>query len=289
MRLVFVHGRDQQGKNAALLKKSWNDALDLGLAAAGLAQLKDVQVASPYYGDELEKLISQLNAPFVADVATKGGPPDDREATFRGELLRDLAKNAGLSDEQILKESGLEAREKGPLNWAWVHAILRALDKNAHLGDVVLDSFTRDVFVYLTYPAVSKEVDAIVAKDIVGEGPCVVVAHSLGTVVAYRALAALAGAVDVRAFITLGSPLGLDSVRNHLVPPLSKPAGVGVWKNAFDPRDVVALRPLDATTWPIKPPIENFGAVLNGTDNRHGISGYLDDSTVANWIAAATQ
>lgn len=91
MRLVFVHGRDQQGKNAALLKKSWNDALDLGLAAAGLAQLKDVQVASPYYGDELEKLISQLNAPFVADVATKGGA----SRRSRGHVPRRIAARLG--------------------------------------------------------------------------------------------------------------------------------------------------------------------------------------------------
>lgn len=288
MRLVFVHGRDQQGKDAEGLSKSWSDALDIGLAAAKLARLTNVPVSFPYYGDTLLNLVKQLDTPLVEEVATKGGPPDDREAAFRGELLRELADNAGVTEQMILDEAPA-IQERGPLNWPWVHSILRALDNRAHFGDGVLDTFTRDVFVYLTYPAVADQINAIVTQDVQGDGPCVVVAHSLGTIVAYRVLSELGAKVDVRAFITAGSPLGLQAVRNHLEAPLAKPAGVKVWKNAFDTRDVVALKPLDGTTWPIKPLIENYGQVKNKTDNRHGISGYLDDATVAGWISAAAR
>ncbi|WP_233805144.1 hypothetical protein [Paraburkholderia sp. HP33-1] len=69
--------------------------------------------------------------------------------------------------------------------------------------------------------------------------------------------------------------------------PLARPTGVKNWQNAFDKRDVVALLALDGSTWGIQPPIENFGGVDNFTDNRHGISGYLDDATVARWMAKA--
>ena len=69
--------------------------------------------------------------------------------------------------------------------------------------------------------------------------------------------------------------------------PLAKPAGVKNWQNAFDKRDVVALLPLDGSTWRIEPRIENLGGVDNFTGNRHGISGDLDDATAARWMAKA--
>jgi hypothetical protein len=64
---------------------------------------------------------------------------------------------------------------------------------------------------------------------------------------------------------------------------------VTAWYNAYDPKDVVALCPLDAANFPVNPPVENYGRVLNGTDNRHGIIGYLDDADVAKQILDALQ
>ena len=145
----------------------------------------------------------------------------------------------------------------------------------------------REVFAYLKYPTIAQEVDIIVRKAVVGEGPCVVVAHSLGSVVAYRVLISLAGEVDVRAFITLGSPLGLNAIRTKLPRPLCMPHGVKKWQNAYDDRDVVALLPLDATRWAIRPPIENFDGVKNDTDNAHSISGYLNDRHLGQWVVDA--
>jgi hypothetical protein len=44
---------------------------------------------------------------------------------------------------------------------------------------------------------------------------------------------------------------------------------------------VVALNPLDRANFPVTPEVENYSAVINTTDNRHGIAGYLDDPAVA--------
>jgi hypothetical protein len=65
---------------------------------------------------------------------------------------------------------------------------------------------------------------------------------------------------------------------------LVSPPCVGQWFNAYDDRDVVALSPLDARTFNVTPPIENKSDVLNFTDNRHGIEGYLADSVVARQV-----
>jgi hypothetical protein len=96
-------------------------------------------------------------------------------------------------------------------------------------------------------------------------------------------------ALKVRSYVTVGSPLAIRAIRDRLRPiGYPKPA-VATWYNAYDPKDVVALYPLDAQNFPVNPTIENYGKVLNGTDNRHGIIGYLDDADVAKHILDALQ
>jgi len=285
MKLVLVHGRDQQGKDQGDLKLAWLAALEVGLSKANLPALpKDIEF--PYYGDELERLVNEIDAPLVSDVLAKGGAVDARIADFRGRLLEELATSAGVTSAEIDAAYQGAATEKGPLNWEWVQAILRALDRTP-IGVSTLDRFTRDVYVYLTYPAVQMAINNIVSRAI-GEEPCVVVAHSLGTVVTYALMRQPDCRAKVKRLITLGSPLGVNAIRKLLMPPaLENPAGVTSWFNAYDPRDVVALRPLDAATWNIRPLITNKGDVDNHTRNRHGIGGYLDDPTVARWIYEA--
>jgi hypothetical protein len=92
----------------------------------------------------------------------------------------------------------------------------------------------------------------------------------------------------VRKFITIGSPLGLNSVRKYLKVPLRMPVCVeNGWFNAYDKRDVVSLNPLDQTHFNVSPPIVNKSHVENGTSNRHGIEGYLNDEEVAREIYEA--
>jgi hypothetical protein len=54
----------------------------------------------------------------------------------------------------------------------------------------------------------------------------VVVAHSLGTIVSYRLLRRYGAKAQVKLFVTLGSPLGIDVVKARLrPPPLQLPEG----------------------------------------------------------------
>jgi hypothetical protein len=55
----------------------------------------------------------------------------------------------------------------------------------------------------------------------------------------------------------------------------------------MDPRDVVALYPLEKGHFDIDKPIKNVTDVVNDTENRHGISGYLGDARVARMIHQA--
>jgi alpha-beta hydrolase superfamily lysophospholipase len=98
-----------------------------------------------------------------------------------------------------------------------------------------LKFWTEDVALYSNNRAVAKRIDNRVQASI-GDQPCVVVAHSLGSIVAYRVLRAMGRIARVKLLITIGSPLGLRTVRDLLSPPARVfPDGVESWINALSP------------------------------------------------------
>ncbi|MDP6636004.1 MAG: alpha/beta hydrolase [Phycisphaerae bacterium] len=283
MKLIFVHGRSQGGKDADVLKQTWVDAFDEGLKNAGLSRPPGLEIALPFYGDALDALVKELDAPLVEDVVEKGAAGDDAEVVFREEFLQELADGNGITQEQIKEFYDEDVREKGVLNWKWVHAILKALDRHKELSDFALDSFTRDVYVYLTNAGVRRRIDAMVAKELTDE-PCVVVGHSLGSIVAYNVLHNHEHRVP--GYITVGSPLAIKAVKTRLRT-IQIPKSTLSWSNARDAQDVVALFPLDADNFATDRPISNYNDVDNDTDDQHGIVGYLPDKWVARSIHEA--
>lgn len=279
MRLILIHGRDQQGKDCQALQKVWTEALDVGLDAAGLPGIGEHEVVFPYYADNLTAMVNEIKSATAPLVNVKGSESTSAvlDSVQIALLLEVLGKDA------LAAISQEEALHKGLQNTAAAIALARIADRSA-LGQGFLTKLTEDVSTYLQHQVVAKRVNDLVALAI-GTQACVVVAHSLGSIVAYRVLRELGAAAQVRRLITVGSPLGLHTVRKLLSPPARTfPAGVGSWFNAFDPADIVALHPLDEVAWPISPAIENHARVKNHMDNRHGISGYLDDQEVARAI-----
>jgi hypothetical protein len=286
VRLVFVHGRSQQGKDSDQLRATWIKTLHDGAQKLGRTLPDKLDVAFPFYGNTLDDFARRLEIPLTADIRAKGATPNDEFLLFEAEIAEAMRQRAGVTDAQVDQEYGPNPKEKGPLNWEWVHAILRALDKHGGgLSQSAIESFMRDVFLYTTRLGVRDEIDRIVGTAL-SEQPTVVVGHSLGSVVAYNVLRSDRRALHIRALVTVGSPLGIRAIRDQLRP-LRFPAPAAAWYNAFDVRDVVALFPLDAANFPVTPAIENYGKVNNHTDNRHGIVGYLDDADVAKHILNA--
>lgn len=280
VRLVLVHGRAQQGKDPALLKSQWIDALRKGAQAIEKPFPQGLDVAFPYYGDLLDKFAREFDLPLSADVLTKGARADGEFLSFEIAVADELRASSGLTDADIDAEYGMVPKPKGLENLSWVQAILRALDKRAGwLSEATVETFIRDVFLYTRRAGVRAEVDQIVAQTITLE-PTVVIGHSLGSVVAYHVLRNDPRKLRIPLFLTLGSPLAIHAIRDQFRP-LRFPVTVQKWYNAFDARDVVALNALDGVNFPVAPEIENYSRVNNHTDNRHGIVGYLDDPEVA--------
>jgi PGAP1-like protein len=285
--LVLIHGRSQQMKNSTELKKTWVQALKTGLDDARLSlALDDSKIHFPYYGDTLIAMMDgDRDVPeiVVKGVSDASGP----EQAFSMEVFREMLEQNGVTNEQIELElaEGDAIRvvaKKGPLNWPWVLAGLRVLDRSKRAGAWAVSTFTHDVYVYLTDDDIREEINDGVRKAMRDE-PTVVIAHSLGTIVAYTLLkSAEANAWKVPTLITLGSPLAVAAVAAR-IRPLDRPACVGAWYNGRDNRDTVALFPLAPKKFPVEP-ITAKNDIHNTSDNHHGIESYLADPDVARWI-----
>jgi hypothetical protein len=291
--LVFVHGRAQEHKDASALKAEWLETLAEGLRKGGLSlPIAEPDVRFPYYGDTLYDLVDGKSADEAARVIVRGEAGDADEARFTRAIMREIQQKIGISDAQLAAVAGQEVVNRGPLQWEWFQGFLRAVDRYVPFGSgSSIALFTHDVYQYLKNSNIRDTMDAGVAAALTSGVETVVVAHSLGTVVAYNLLRQQGqprGWNCVR-FITLGSPLGVGEIRKTLrgFAPIRCPPCAKRWFNALDPRDVVALYPLDTTCFPLDPAapaIENKLDVRNKTSNRHGIAGYLDDEEVARRI-----
>lgn len=118
-----------------------------------------------------------------------------------------------------------------------------------------------------------------------GGGPFVVIAHSQGSMIAYDVLRRLGKAdADVRLFLTIGSPLGIQEVQDVLseAAPLQNPACVDRWVNVADRLDPVAADPFLANDFTPGDIVDIVDAGLNRDSPRHphSATGYLHTNDV---------
>ncbi len=210
--IVGVHGAFHELWGPHQIAGRWIPAIRDGLALAG-ADIEPDRIAVSFYGDL-----------FRPDPTT---PLDDAD-------LREVARRTGLLDAatQLVGTDGLAA----------------LVD---HIGREQVRRTIAQLGRYFDDPALR---DAVRARVLASIGPDtrVVVAHSLGTIVAYEVLAALPGPARLD-LVTIGSPLGHHAVVGvDLLPPLHDGAGrwpacVRRWTNITAVHDPVADgRPLAA-------------------------------------------
>jgi hypothetical protein len=287
MRVLFVHGRGQGGKDAAALQTEWIDTLKKGYSSAGLTFPADLKIDFPFYGDELDARVEKAKLPLPKEIAKKGGEASSPYEEFVRESLEELKTTAQITDVEVEAEAGPipPSTEKGIANWRLTQAIARIIDKRlTGVATYTIDRFLRDVYLYVSDRNVTRAINKIVTDKLTDE-PTVVVSHSLGTVVAYKVLLEQPQR-KLRRHITVGSPLGLKSISSKLGV-LKYPTADLPWYNAYDEGDIVALNPLTDPWFKTDPAINNYNRIRNQTDNRHGIVGYLNDVTVAKCIAEA--
>ncbi|WP_402463280.1 hypothetical protein [Isoptericola aurantiacus] len=275
--LVLLHGRDAGGRDPEAAEARWLDALNAGLAAAGSARrLGDDDATFVFYGDALDAVVGGVDPP---PITTHGLPGMTEDAgRFALGVAREVLGGAGA---QTAPPAVAPAALGGGSLWAALAAALAAIDRFVPgLSSAVLLLFVRDVYVYLHDAEARAALDAGVAAGFRGDGPAVVVAHSLGSVIAYDVLrSANPGADDVPLLATLGSPLAITAVRDAVeaIAPLTWPAPVQRWVALRDPRDLLTLRDLDADGFPLPGPLTIENAhVDNPVPGHHAAATVLD-------------
>lgn len=284
--IVYVHGNGNKLAKDAL-KAKWDTALfgrDMG-ETTRMAYYADLHYPQPLpleesvtfdqgalesFGASDPEDIEQFRSDLRAEMEAEFGELDPGMASL---LDRLIDEEATLEEEDPPQDSGLEAL---PTRWLRTRA-LRRLTKR----------FAKDVYRYF-FEGADTDMKARVQEQLDDlDGPIVVVGHSLGSIVAYDVLNELAeGSKDIRLYLTVGSPLGMKEVQDHLSQPQRVPPDVGTWTNLSDRKDVVAL---DATLKGEFAPEDKVTdhKVDNWTNNNHSIQGYLDKPEALNAVEKA--
>ena len=248
--LLFVHGigrsdgRDPASARIGLLR-SWVADLSVGLGQ------RDVGAVSEGAG-----MVYYRDWSWLPNLEAQG--PDNAEPTeFMQELALEWLRAAARADDSDLAKVAAQAMrslseaqhfpdEQGAMTAvAGVLAALARVPVLAEAGFAGLAAIQKtclwqvDAYVndhHGSKRAVHERVTTELERS---QTPRVILAHSLGSVVAYEAIHRLG--VDLDLLITIGSPLGLDRLIYHrLIPPASYPDTVRRWINVADPDDPIA-------------------------------------------------
>lgn len=288
MTIVAVHGigNHLSGRSpeqaAAELAGQWQPKLQQGFAAAGLGDHRLPALDIAYYAHHTHAAERQAVAPDLSSI-------NEREQSVI------IAWALALGSPTLQERQGLiTAPLRQVLSWV-------SRRRKIPIGTVIRIAvqLAGEVHRYLHVPQVRAAARSAVAESIRRARPRVVLAHSLGSVVAYEALHAHPE-LTVDCFVTLGSPLGLPGgIFDHLMPtPIAdrgaRPAGVRYWVNLADTGDLVAIPHRLGDRFPIDQhadtPIgridfHTFGAYLSSPLTAAAITPFVRNPKIPDQIA----
>jgi len=290
--LVYIHGIGNKPEES-VLRCQWDHALlGFGLGersrmaywcqadrhgppeAATCAQADSVGArslrAAGFGAKAIERAVA-AEVPLSAVVDELTAKPAERAALKR--LLRDMDAPVASTGGRGVKRAQT-VRAKG----------LDDIDFFDPLTRLVTSLFLKDVNDFFFDKVRRDRMKARLRERLAaGNGPFVVIAHSLGSVIAYSLLLDLDGQFELPQLVTIGSPLGIGEVKDqlrklHKLPkgPLPVPAGVRTWLNVFDRHDVVAQKEKLASHFRGAIDIDDHTLPnADGPRDAHSATGYL--------------
>jgi pimeloyl-ACP methyl ester carboxylesterase len=259
--VLIVHGRGMLDHDTAATRKMWLNALAAGgkwITALPLVAERDVRVV--WYADVLDPRSSAGCDYAASDARTR------RNASIDPDLKTLVATVGSLFDMITSVVSDTEGVSQ-----------LRALSADASfLGDSRKRCASEQ-----------RLADAIDGARREGR-PVILVAHSLGSLVAYDYLSARSDTGPVQRFITIGSMVGASELRKLLIggdasDTLTLPAGVKGWTNIRHESDLFATSISSGRNVIATPPADE--------PDPHEMVGYLRGAATAteilgSWCAA---
>ncbi len=232
--VVFVHGIGNKPE-ASILKCQWDTALFDG-------PMGD-RTRMSYWVNRDRYPVPEAGSCAGGDTLADGDGPGIRA------LGLDADEPAPITREQQKAFEALERRLTASLPKPGAGPGAKALPLPEGLRRwttrLLTKIFLKDVRDFLYVPAERARMEASVTERLgPGGGPFIVIGHSQGSMVAFEVLRKLKKAdCDVRLFVTIGSPLGLQEVQDELKKGgrLAVPECVDRWLNVAERLDPVAL------------------------------------------------
>lgn len=315
MKIVLIHGVWKSRFTKEKLETEWKNTLrdSFKLNKLDSNQLDLANIEFVYYAD-LKKSFrlpwSLFDAKFdVKDLGIELPDGVDDEVTLsvstnsqeESEIAMQFALELCKDDPELTKEL-LELENIQPartldgqletqfalklIPFYTITAIVKVLQKKfPRLTDFVAREFAQESYLYLKDTEYQSKVNQRLL-DALTE-PCILIAHSLGSIVSYKVLSNLNQNDYIRGFITLGSPLGMELFKSIRTNPLGVPHCIREksWVNFRAANDPIAGVSLESPDYPIDPAITNTPVVsLTENINPHSIEGYLQTYKVATYI-----
>ena len=237
MKIIFIHGMNQQHYDEETLKQHWLNLFKTGLSHAEQnIELKSLDIKLPFYGDLLTKhqlnnsldlntilpkSLSHLHFPFHlwhnTSIIEEHSPCITPLPCFNPEqsesLTQRLSVITALTKDHAFKE------------------LIMFLNHYPKLHETLMHKFLIETYLYLSNSDFMHEVHHRIMSHLHPSKDHIIVAHSLGTVIAYNLLHQF-NHFRVHRFITLGSPLAFKVIQEKLTLPISRPPQLhGDWFN----------------------------------------------------------
>ncbi|OTG86021.1 hypothetical protein [Acinetobacter sp. ANC 3813] len=284
MNIVFIHGMNQQRQTAQSIEQHWLNLLEQGLSNTQqlnfLPYLKQ-HFRMPFYGDLLSRhhLENTLSAstlmpqswphfPFIHPAKIETEPAKHQEHQPESNPLPEMQMNDEYSFSHELHTLSALSKDYALRDFALL------MNYFPKLHATLLHKFLVETYLYLSNPHFIRTVHMRIHEQLHTSKPNVLVAHSLGSVIAYHFLL-LHPELNISSFITLGSPLAFRVIQGHLPQPIQRPTSIkGDWINFYSHDDFLTAFPLQNAPFDFSPEIINH-QIRTSIDRPHDIDGYL--------------
>lgn len=294
MKIIFIHGMNQQNYNADSLKQHWVDIFKQGLHYAQIPMCSaELDIEMAFYADLMQSYqFSNQSNPTTLDTDKSAHPQPQLHAPFNLHFLEQpkptTTDNNSNTAIPLLPQFLAQDHPDFPTRLSIYAELLKdhlfkdlasLIDHFPNIHARLIHEFLLETYLYLSDIEFMQAVHQRIQACFDPKKSHLIVAHSLGSVIAYNFLHQYPQ-YSVDGLISLGSPLAFRVIQEKIYHPIAAPDNLkGDWINFYSTEDFLTAFPLINPPFDFSPPILNQ-AIQTFLNQPHQITGYLQHPSV---------